>query len=71
MIILDSVAEKQVAAFLAGFPPRCHTTARRLAAEVCEHLPGLVQNISLLLNSLFKCQLDARTQGFYMFSTTG
>lgn len=55
MIILDSIAEKQVTAFLAGLPPWRNTTARRFAAEVREHFPGFVEDIFLLLRGLYVC----------------
>lgn len=53
MIIFYSVAEEQITSLLGGFPPRCHATTRRLATEVREHFPCLVQDILLLLESLF------------------
>jgi hypothetical protein len=49
MVIFDPIAHHQLDAFVARFPPRCHASTRRLAAEVCQKLVGFVQNVALLL----------------------
>lgn len=49
VIILNAVAEHELGPLLARLPPGGNRATRRLAAEVCQHLPGLIQNVSLLL----------------------
>lgn len=49
VVILNAVAEHELRPLLARLPPRRHATSRRLAAEVGDHLPGLVEHVTLLL----------------------